>query len=114
MFAGDKMSSLRVGENSNPETVRLVVSEEERQIKSHRSIGTDLKTQELFTINIRNIPERMKKSGVENICGKFGKVVDIYVHYQVCKLNPHLYCIAIVYFYSYHMALTDLVFRAQS
>ena len=92
MFAGNKMSSLRVGENSNPETVRLVVSED--QIKSHRSIGSDLKTQELFTINIRNIPERMKKSGVENICSKFGKVVDIYVHYQVCKLNPKLYCIA--------------------
>ena len=87
IFSGDKMSSLRVGVNSNRETVRLIASEEEEdsnsRTKNHRSIGTDLKTQELHTININNIPPQMKKCGIENICSKFGKIVDIYAYYQV-------------------------------
>jgi hypothetical protein len=52
----------------------------------HQPVGSDLPTQAVFTVHIVNIPASMKKSGIVNLCRKYGKVVNVDVCYVVRML----------------------------
>ena len=81
---GDNSMSVKMAETTNPEMNLLPGSEEEKVSGSqHRPIGTGLETRELYTVHIWNIPDLVKKTGIINLCRKFGKIIDVDVVYEV-------------------------------
>lgn len=49
----------------------------------HQPVGSNLTTQAVYTIHMVNIPANMKKSGIENLCRRHGKVLNVDVCYVV-------------------------------